>query len=55
MKKLTLLNVGKVQKAIKGTDKKTYYLPVRAPKTLPAGVEILEGKDRYIFVTVSES
>lgn len=55
MKKLTLLNVGKVQKAIKGTDGKIYYLPVRSPKSLPAGVEILEGKDRHIFVTVSES
>ncbi|NNK82758.1 MAG: hypothetical protein HKO92_06520 [Flavobacteriaceae bacterium] len=55
MKKLTLLNIGKVQKAVKGTDGKVYYLPPRSPKSLPAGVEISEGMHREIKITVSES
>ena len=55
MKKLSLLNVGKVQKAVKGTDGKVYYLPPRKPKPLPAGVEVAEGMCREIKVTVSES
>ena len=55
MKKVNLLNVSKVQKAVTGTDGKTYYLPPRSPKSLPSGVEVQEGLDRHIKVTVSES
>lgn len=55
MKKVNLLNIGRVQKAVKGTDGKIYYLPPRAPKSLPSGVEVAEGLDREIKVTVKES
>lgn len=55
MTKVTILNRDKVQKAIKGTDEKIYYIPAKAKRSLPAGVEILEGRDQYIKVTVSES
>lgn len=55
MKRVTLVNISKVQKAIKGTDDVIYYLPPRIPSPLPAGVDIKEGRDQQIKVTVSES
>lgn len=55
MKKVTLLNLSRVQKAIKGTDDEIYYLPPRTPKSLPSGVEVKEGLDKDIKVTVSQS
>ena len=55
MKKINLLNLSRVQKAVTGTDGKTYYLPSRKPTSLPAGVEVLEGLSQEIKVTVKES
>ena len=55
MKQVTLLNLSKVQKAVKGTDDKVYYLPPRSPKSLPMGVEVAEGLDKDIRVTVQQS
>lgn len=55
MKKVTLLNLSKVQKSVRGSDGKVYYLPPRTAKSLPSGVEVIEGLDRQIKVTVKES
>jgi hypothetical protein len=55
MKKFTLLNLSKVQKTVKGSDDKFYYLPPRTPKSLPAGIEVKEGLTKEIKITVSES
>lgn len=54
MSKVSLYNASKVQKAVKGTDGKTYYLPPRSPKTLPSGVRVAEGSDRQIIQTIKE-
>jgi hypothetical protein len=55
MKKVTLLNLSRVQKSVKGTDNEIYYLPPRSPKSLPAGIEVKEGLDKDIKVTVQQS
>lgn len=55
MNKVKILNLSKVQKAVVGTDGKTYYMPPRTHKYLPMGVQVASGLDRYLKVTFQES
>ena len=55
MNQVHIYNLSKVQKAVKGTDGKVYYLPPRTVKPLPKGGEVEAGLDRYTKVTYKES
>jgi hypothetical protein len=55
MKKVSIQNLSRVQKAVEGTDGKTYYIPPKKPKTLPAGVQVKSGLGRFLKVTYVES
>ena len=54
MNKVNIYNASKVQKTIKGTDGKVYYLPPRTVKHLPSGIQVAEGIDRNLIVTIPE-